>query len=57
VLVRIGKGELTVETFGRLLEGKSDPAVDVAAWTAPAAGLFLERVEYASGPSPKPRGR
>ena len=57
VLVRIGKGELTMEDFGRLLEGKSDPGIDVAAWTAPAAGLFLERVEYASGPSPKPRGR
>ncbi len=47
VLVRIGKGELSVAEFERLLEGKADPKLDVAAWTAPAAGLFLERVEYA----------
>jgi tRNA pseudouridine38-40 synthase len=53
VLVRVGKGEVTVDEFARLLEGKADPKMDVAAWTAPAAGLFLERVEYRS----KPRGR
>jgi tRNA U38,U39,U40 pseudouridine synthase TruA len=53
VLVRIGKGEVTTEEFASLLDGKADPKVDVAAWTAPAAGLFLERVEYRS----KPRGR
>jgi tRNA pseudouridine38-40 synthase len=46
VLVRIGKGEVTVEDFAGLLEGNSNPALDVAAWTAPASGLFLERVEY-----------
>jgi tRNA pseudouridine38-40 synthase len=46
VLVRLGKGELTLEQFGRLLEGKTDPSLDVAAWTAPASGLFLEHVEY-----------
>jgi tRNA pseudouridine38-40 synthase len=57
VLVRIGKGETTMEQFSQLLEGKADPRLDVAAWTAPAAGLFLERVEYASGPRLKPHGR
>jgi tRNA pseudouridine38-40 synthase len=46
VLVRIGKGELTIDAFAVLLEGKSDPSLDVAAWTAPASGLFLERVDY-----------
>ncbi|HYL35019.1 MAG TPA: tRNA pseudouridine(38-40) synthase TruA [Bryobacteraceae bacterium] len=49
VLVRLGKGELTREQFGRLLEGQ-DPSLDVAAWTAPASGLFLERVEYPKRP-------
>lgn len=46
VLVRLGKGEIAIEDFAGLLEGKSDPRLDVAAWTAPASGLFLERVEY-----------
>lgn len=47
VLVRVGKGEITVEEFSGLLEGGANPKMDVAAWTAPASGLFLERVEYA----------
>lgn len=46
VLVRLGKGELTLDQFAQLLEGNTDPSLDVAAWTAPASGLFLERVEY-----------
>lgn len=46
VLVRLGKGEIAIEDFARLLEGLADPRLDVAAWTAPASGLFLERVEY-----------
>ena len=50
VLVKVGKGEITLDEFGRLLEGQADPRLDVAAWTAPASGLFLEKVEY-------PRGR
>jgi tRNA pseudouridine38-40 synthase len=49
-LVRVGLGEVTEEQFAQLLRGKCDKKLDVAAWTAPAAGLFLERVEYrASG--------
>jgi tRNA pseudouridine38-40 synthase len=46
VLVKIGKGEMTLADFNRLLEGKAGPALDVAGWTAPASGLFLEKVTY-----------
>jgi len=48
VLVKIGKGEVSTPAFAKLLEGKCDPSIDVAAWTAPASGLFLEKVEYPS---------
>jgi len=46
VLVKVGKREVTVEEFQRLVDGKCDPKLDVAAWTAPASGLFLEEVRY-----------
>jgi tRNA pseudouridine38-40 synthase len=46
VLVKVGKGEITEADFAQLLAGRSDPRLDVAAWTAPAAGLFLEEVRY-----------
>jgi tRNA pseudouridine38-40 synthase len=46
VLVKVGQGEVTLEEFGRLLEGKSRPSLDIAALTAPASGLFLEKVNY-----------
>jgi tRNA pseudouridine38-40 synthase len=46
VLVRLGKGEVSEEQFQQLLNGKADPALDVAAWTAPASGLFLENIRY-----------
>jgi tRNA pseudouridine38-40 synthase len=46
VLVKLGKGEITIDEFGGLLEGQADPRFDVAAWTAPASGLFLEKVDY-----------
>jgi len=52
VLVKIGKGEVTLDELGELLEGKANPRLDVAAWTAPASGLFLERVDY---PAKRPR--
>ncbi len=45
-LVKVGLGEVSVEEFGALLNGKKNPKLDVAAWTAPAAGLFLESVRY-----------
>lgn len=46
-LVKLGLGEIAADDFSRLLEGQADPKFDVAAWTAPASGLFLERVIYA----------
>jgi tRNA pseudouridine38-40 synthase len=46
VLVKVGTDEITIEDFQNLLEGKTRGELDVAAWTAPASGLFLERVEY-----------
>ncbi len=45
-LVKIGKHELTIEDFRELLDGRCDARLDVAAWTAPAAGLFLEEIRY-----------
>lgn len=44
-LVKVGLGELTVEQFAELIEGRGKQH-DVASWTAPASGLFLEKVNY-----------
>ena len=46
VLVKVGKGDIRIADFERLLAGQPDPSLDVAAWTAPASGLFLESVIY-----------
>ena len=46
VLVKLGKAEIKMEDFDQLLEGRADPRLDVAAWTAPSSGLFLEEVRY-----------
>ncbi len=46
VLVKLGKGEITAQDFDQLLDGRCDPRLDVAAWTAPASGLLLEEVRY-----------
>jgi tRNA pseudouridine38-40 synthase len=46
VLVKIGLGELQAEDLLRTLEGQAGQGMDIAAWTAPASGLFLEAVEY-----------
>jgi tRNA pseudouridine38-40 synthase len=46
VLVKVGRGEVSVEEFRLLIDGKCHPKLDVAAWTAPASGLFLEQVRY-----------
>jgi tRNA pseudouridine38-40 synthase len=45
-LVKVGSGELSEEDFSRLIEGHPKASLDVAAWTAPASGLFLEAVRY-----------
>lgn len=54
VLVKLGKGEISMEDYQKLLEARCDPRLNVAAWTAPASGLFLERVYY---PDPSDRQR
>lgn len=46
VLVRIGKGDVTVAQFHDLLSGRTGDGLDIAAWTAPASGLFLEGIKY-----------
>jgi tRNA pseudouridine38-40 synthase len=46
VLVKLGKCELTQAEFDALLDTRCDPKWNVASWTAPAAGLFLEQVTY-----------
>lgn len=46
VLVKIGRHELTQKQFESLLAAKCDPKLKISEWTAPAAGLFLERIEY-----------
>ena len=45
-LVKIGKGEISEQDFAQLLKGKCDKRLEVAAWTAPSSGLFLESVRY-----------
>lgn len=50
-LVRVGAGELSENDFAGLVAnrgGQRNPSIDVAAWTAPASGLFLESVGYAA---------
>jgi len=49
-LVRVGTGQLAVDAFGGLLQNGAKDSATVAAWTAPASGLFLERVRYAGDP-------
>lgn len=46
VLVKLGRGEITRQDFDELLEAKCRPNLDVAAWTAPSSGLFLEEIRY-----------
>ncbi len=50
-LVKLGLGEITADDFSGLLAGKRNPKLDVAAWTAPASGLFLDRVIYPALPT------
>jgi tRNA pseudouridine38-40 synthase len=48
-LVEVGRGNLSAEEFGGMLERYSNAP---AAWTAPPSGLFLERVLYEGDPAP-----
>ena len=50
-LAEVGRGNLSAEEFGGLLERYSNAP---AAWTAPPSGLFLERVLYEGDPAPAP---
>lgn len=45
-LVKLGSGEISEQQFRGLLSGKCDSGLDVASWTAPASGLFLESIVY-----------
>lgn len=45
-LVKVGTGELKESDFLRLIQGHPNANLDVAAWTAPASGLFLEAIRY-----------
>ncbi len=49
-LVRVGSGELSRRDWETLLSGRPVPGVQLAAWTAPPSGLFLERVLYPGEP-------
>ncbi|HET8547597.1 MAG TPA: tRNA pseudouridine(38-40) synthase TruA [Bryobacteraceae bacterium] len=55
VLVKLGRGEITHAQFEHLLSGDCDGRLDVGAWTAPAAGLFLEKVTYGDKPAARPK--
>lgn len=50
--VRVGQGQLPLDDFAALVTGNA--ATSTAAWTAPASGLFLERVFYPGDPPPGP---
>ena len=45
-LVKVGAREITLADFRHLLDGRCEEKFDVAAWTAPASGLFLEEIRY-----------
>jgi len=42
-LVEVGKGNISVETFARVLQSRDRT---IAGPTAPAQGLFLEKIVY-----------
>jgi tRNA pseudouridine38-40 synthase len=53
LLAEVGRGNMTVEQFERLLKFKSDAA---AKHTAPPSGLFLEKVLYQGDAPPAGKG-
>ena len=52
-LVKVGLGELSVEAFAELVDGRCNSRYPIAEWTAPSSGLFLEKIVY--GPQVKRR--
>ena len=52
-LVRVGTGELPAGGIPRLIQDPGAGA-QVAEWTAPPSGLFMERVVYPGEPTPGP---
>ncbi|MFN0104208.1 MAG: tRNA pseudouridine(38-40) synthase TruA [Bryobacteraceae bacterium] len=46
ITVKVGLGEVSLAELDELLQGRGDARLDIAAWTAPSAGLFLESVRY-----------
>lgn len=46
ITAKVGLGEVSLGDVSALLDGKGEARLDVAAWTAPSAGLFLESVRY-----------
>lgn len=55
-LVRIATGELEIDSFASLLAARPPAGMPegIARWTAPASGLFLERVLYPGEPPLRP---
>jgi tRNA pseudouridine38-40 synthase len=53
VLVRVAAGECSSDDIEMLLAGRLPPGAEegIAQWTAPGAGLFLERVIYPGEPA------
>jgi len=51
-LVKVGLGELSVDQFRRLLNAEHIRGIEIAEWTAPSSGLFLDKVTY---PERRPR--
>ncbi len=49
VLVEVGRGKLDPSDMAKFLTAPSD---EIAAWTAPPSGLFLEYVRYPDDPAP-----
>ncbi len=45
-LVKVGRGDVSLEEFKGIVEGAPARKLDIAAWTAPASGLFLEGIRY-----------
>ena len=50
-LAEVGRGKLPPETLKRLLHGDSQ---ELAVYTAPPSGLFLEHIQYEDGPGLRP---